>query len=82
MTFDEIWLLKWHEYMSFLKENKRRPSKYHVEDKHLVNWLKYNRKLFNKNKLDEVKMEKIKLLLAEANKYRRVNQYGYYNKKR
>ncbi len=82
MTFDEIWLLKWHEYMSFLKEHKRRPSKYHVGDKHLVNWLKYNRKLFNKNKLDEAKKEKIGILLAEANKYRRVNQYSYYNKKR
>lgn len=80
MTFDEIWLLNWHDYMSYLETNKRRPSKYHVEDKRLVNWLKYNRKLFNKNKLDESRKEKLNILLAEADKYRRVNQHCYYNK--
>lgn len=80
MAFDEVWLLNWQDYMSYLETNKRRPSKYHVEDKRLVNWLKYNRKMFRKNKLDEARMEKLSILLAEADKYRRVNQYSYYNK--
>ncbi len=80
MKSDEMWLLKWQEYMSFLETNKRRPSKYHVENRRLVNWLKYNRKMFRDNKLDEVRKGKLNVLLAEANKYRRVNQHGYYNK--
>lgn len=80
MKSDEMWLLKWQEYMSFLEINKRRPSKYHVEDRRLVNWLKYNRKMFRINKLGEDRKEKLNVLLAEANKYRRVNQHGYYNK--
>ncbi len=80
MTLDEIWQLKWQEYMWFLETNKRRPSKYHVEDKHLVNWLKYNRKMLRSNKLDEIRKEKLNILLFEADKYRRVNQHGYYNK--
>ncbi len=79
MTLDDIWLQKWQEYMSFLETNKRRPSKYHVEDRRLVNWLKYNRKMFRINKLCEVRKEKLKVLLAEADKYRRVNQHSYYN---
>lgn len=80
MKSDEMWLLKWQEYMSFLDTNKRRPSKYHVEDRHLANWLKYNRKMFRINKLGEDRKEKLNVLLAEANKYRRINQHGYYNK--
>jgi hypothetical protein len=80
MTFDKIWLLRWQEYMSYLEANKRRPSKYHVEDKRLVNWLKYNRKMSRNGKLDEVRKEKLDILLVEANKYRRVNQHSYYNK--
>lgn len=80
MAFDDVWLLNWQDYMSYLETNKRRPSKYHVEDKRLVNWLKYNRKMFRKNKLDEARMKKLSILLAKADKYRRVNQYSYYNK--
>lgn len=81
MTFDEIWLLRWHECMSYLKTNKRGPSKYHAEDRRLVNWLKYNRKMAKMNRLDEVRKEKFDVLLAEVAKYRRVNQYSYYNKR-
>lgn len=80
MTFDEKWLLRWHEYMSYLETNKRRPSKYHEADKRLVNWFKYNRKMFRNGKLDEFRKEKLGILLVEANKYRRVNQHGYYSK--
>lgn len=80
MKFDELWLLNWQKYMSYLDANKRRPSKYNVKDRHLVNWLKYNRKMFRKNKLDDARKEKLSILLVEANKYRRVNQHSYYNK--
>ena len=55
-------------------------STYHEEDMALVNWLKYNRRLLKNNKLSQVKKDKMIVLLAEANKYRRVNQYSYYNK--
>ena len=31
----------WQQYMDFLHENKRRPSKYKPEERDLVNWAKH-----------------------------------------
>ncbi len=36
--------------------------------------------MLRSNKLDEIRKEKLNILLFEADKYRRVNQHGYYNK--
>ena len=42
MTRDERWNQMWDAVMLFLKENKRRPSKYKPEEHDLRNWVKYN----------------------------------------
>ena len=41
MTRDERWNQMWNAVMLFLKENKRRPSKYKPEEHDLRNWVKY-----------------------------------------
>ncbi len=63
--------------MAYLETNKRRPSKYHPEDMRLVNWLKYNRKMRNKGKLNEERSKLLDELLEKAENYRRVNQHQY-----
>lgn len=80
MTLDQLWTFTWNEYMDYLCNNKRRPSKYREKDMRLVNWLKYNRKLLNRDKLSEDRKEKMLVLLKEIDKFRRVNQYSYYHK--
>lgn len=76
-TVDEHWLQMWQQYMDFLHTKERRPSKYRMEERDLVNWVKHNRKLINKGIFKESRKEKFDELLAEAAKYQRVNQYQY-----
>ena len=40
-----------NSYIDFIKTNKRCPSKYKPEERNLVNWAKYNRKMRNKGLL-------------------------------
>ena len=40
MTRDERWLLMWRQYMDFMGEPGRRPSKHRAEERDLVNWKK------------------------------------------
>lgn len=77
MMKDEHWLETWEAYMAYLKKNKHRPSKYHPEDRKLVNWLKYNRKVRNKGLLSDSRMKKLEELLKVAEQFRRVNQHQY-----
>lgn len=77
MTQDERWLHMWQQYMDFLHENKRRPSKYKPEERDLVNWAKHNRKLINQGKFQPSRMDKFDELKREAEKYQRVNQHQY-----
>lgn len=80
MTQDERWQEKYQTYLSYLRTNKRRPSKYRPEDRDLVNWLKHNRKLRNKGLLPDKRKGDLEALLAEAFKYQRVNQHAYLHK--
>lgn len=75
MTQDELWLSKYHEIMSFMEENHRRPSKYAPEEKAKVNWWKHQQKLLNAGTLKEERVEMFEKLLAMGEKYKRVNQY-------
>jgi hypothetical protein len=79
MTQDQRWVKMWQMYMDFLHDNKRRPSKYYPEERDLVNWAKYNRKLVNKGELKECRRNRFDELVAEAGKYQRVNQHQYIN---
>lgn len=67
----------WQMYMQFMEKNKRRPSKYKAAEMNMVNWLKHNRKLLNKEKLLDSRKEKLDQLLAKAKEVQRINQYAY-----
>ena len=75
MTQEELWQSKIKEVMTFIKTNKRNPSKHRVEEHLMLNWIKHNRKLFNKGELKPERVEKFKELLALTEVYRRKNQY-------
>ena len=41
MTQDEKWLARYNEVMKFIEDNKRRPSKYNLEERNAWNWLTF-----------------------------------------
>ena len=75
MTQDEIWQSKWQEVITFIKTNKRNPSKHRIEEHLMLNWIKHNRKIMNSGKLKESRVEMFKKLLEMGESYKRVNQY-------
>ena len=56
MTQDEWWLSKYNEVKSFNETNHRNPSKYVLEDKLMVHFLKMGRKLMNAGELRESRL--------------------------
>lgn len=79
MTHEQRWTMMWQMYMDFLRDHKRRPSKYQPEERDLVNWAKHNRKLVNKGELKDDRKARFDKLVADAEKYQRVNQHQYVN---
>lgn len=75
MTQDELWLAKYQEVMVFMETNHRNPSKHRIEEHHLLNWLKLNRKLKNAGKMKESRVELFERLLEMGERCRRVNQW-------
>lgn len=76
MTQEERWVARYNEVVTFIKTNKRNPSKHSDEERgKYLNWLKHNRKLYAAGLLKENRAEKFKELLALAEKYKRKNQY-------
>lgn len=53
------WKRRYEMLLQFVREHQRYPSRHHVEEHQLLNWLKYNRKLINKGELDP---ERVKLI--------------------
>lgn len=76
MTQDEKWLNKYQEVVAFIENNKRNPSKHDDKERgRYLNWLKYNKKLYNAGGMKEDRVEKFKELLALTEVYRRKNQW-------
>ena len=75
MTQEETWNIKLAEIWEFVKEHHRFPSRHHLEERKRLNWLKYNRKLINQNKLDENRVAKFKELTDYVHQFHTVNQY-------
>ena len=75
MTQEERWMVKYDEVMRFIEDNKRNPSKYNLEERTLVNWIKQQRKLANKGELKEPRLGLFKELLRLSEQYKRKNQY-------
>ena len=75
MTRDERWLLMWRQYMDFMGEHGRRPSKHKAEERDLVNWMKYNRKMVNASAFPNIRRDKLDELIRLSEKCQHVNQY-------
>lgn len=76
MTQDERWLKRYNEVMEFITVNKRRPSKYNLEERNAWNWLRHTQKRFGAGELKPERIEIFKKLLEMAEQHRRVNQWG------
>lgn len=75
MTQEERWIVRYNEVMKFIEDNKRRPSKYNLEERNAWNWLRHTRKQYGSGELKAERVEMFEKLLALCDKYRRVNQY-------
>ena len=75
MTQDERWLKNYEQVITFVKTNKRNPSKHRIEEHDMLNWLKANRKVMNAGKMKVERVEKFRKLLEMTEQYRRKNQY-------
>ena len=74
---DDRWDVHYQEIMDFFERNEQRPSKYNMEERHMLHWLKYNKKRMTQGKLQPERIERLKTLLAKAESIRRINQYAY-----
>ena len=72
---EDRWQLHLAEVRAYVAENKRLPSKYRVENRRLLNWLKYNRKLLAAGLLPEGRRELFQELMDFCAQYHHVNQY-------
>lgn len=75
MTQAEKWKKNYEEVITFIKTNKRNPSKYEPTEKGLVNWQKQQRKLINAGTLKPERVEMFNKLQELCEKYKRVNQW-------
>lgn len=76
MTQEERWIVRYNEVMKFIEDNKRRPSKYNLQERNAWNWLRHTQKQYGAGELKAEKVEMFKKLLEMAGQYRRVNQWG------
>lgn len=75
MTQEEKWLKNYYEAMEYMETNKRNPSKYDLEIRHLYTWIKHNRKVMNQGGMKQERIDLFNELLDMAEEYKRVNQY-------
>lgn len=75
MTQDERWFAKYNEVKTFIEENHRNPSKHHIEEHLMLNFIKHNRKLYAAGEMKPERVDKFKELLALCERMKRVNQY-------
>lgn len=76
MTQDEAWQHKYDDVVSFIKANKRNPSRYDDTERGLyVNWIKHNKKQYNSGEMKQERKGKFEELLVLMEKYKHKNQY-------
>lgn len=61
--------------MDFIEKNHRNPSRHHMEEHLMLNWIKHNRKLMNAGKLRVDRIEMFKRLVEVGEGYKHINQY-------
>ena len=75
MKRETAWKKNYEALWAVVSDNHRGPTRHHIEEKHMLNWLKYNRKMLNKEKLSPERKELILRLKALISSFNRVNQY-------
>lgn len=76
MTQDVRWIAKYDAVISFIKLNKRTPSRYNPQERGLYgNWLRHNKKLYNAGEMKPERVGRFRELLELCERYRRKNQY-------
>ena len=75
MDQETRWLTRYNEVKTFIETNHRNPSKYNPEEMLMVHFMKRGRKLMNAGEMPKDRVEKFKVLLGLAEKYKRKNQY-------
>lgn len=75
MTQDERWNIRYQEVKEFIEREHRNPSKYAVEERLMVHFLKRGRKMLNAGEMAEPRFSQFLELLELSNKYKRKNQY-------
>ncbi len=75
MTQDERWNIRYEEVKAFIESNHRNPSKYVLEERRMIHFLKRGRKMMNAEDLQEPRLSLFKELLVLCDQYKRKNQY-------
>lgn len=75
MTQDERWIVRYNEVMKFIENNKRRPSRYNLEERNAWNWLRHTQKQYGAGELKPERVALFQKLLVLGDQYRHVNQY-------
>ena len=78
LSQDYRWNRRYQEVMNFIHQHGHRPSKYVREHRHMINWIKYNRKLMAAHRLPTDRMEKFAILEDLMKEKKRINQYAFF----
>lgn len=76
-NLDKKWEKMRRKIMTFMRKNKRRPSKHFPEERALSNWIKYNKRRYARGLMEEHHIKKFEKLMATAREYHHANQYDY-----
>lgn len=75
MNRTEAWNIKYKQVWDFVEKNHRAPSRHHIEEHQLLNWLKFNRKKIKAEKMEPEILEKFQKLADLIRSYHKINQY-------
>lgn len=75
MNRSELWNSKYDQVWKFVEKNHRAPSRHHIEEYQLLNWMKFNRKKIKANKMGPEELEKFQKLTDFIHTFHRINQY-------
>lgn len=74
-THKQRWEEQYEAVWAFVEKNHRGPSRHHIEEHKLLNWMKANRKARNKGSMPEGRISSFKKLTDYIASFNRINQY-------
>ncbi len=67
------WLAHYNELLSYVEEHHQLPDKKKPDNRHLLNWWKYNRKCIKAGKLNADRLEKLRKI--NEMRYERITEF-------